>query len=146
MESSYPLLVELYNTGDFDLPISENDLNKIASLFSENENTNIELIEVVYVDEEKIVEINQEYLDRNYVTDIISFSYHGENESLEGTLYCCAPRIQEQAVELAEESKNEFARIFIHGLLHLAGYDDQSELEKLEMTDLENKYLSLSGY
>lgn len=104
------------------------------------------MLELVYVTEENIIKINREFLDRAYVTDIISFRYDEDktNAAIEGTLYCCAPRIQEQSEEFAESEEQEFKRIFIHGLLHLIGYEDGSKEQKKKMTSLENKYLKLA--
>ncbi len=101
------------------------------------------MVEVVYVDEEGIIEINKKYLQRDYVTDIISFNYDEDEgkKNIEGTLYCCAPRIYEQSTEIGEKPETEFFRILIHGLLHLVGYDDQSDEERANMRTKENFYL-----
>ena len=101
------------------------------------------MIEVVYVNEEGIIDINKEYLNRDYVTDIISFNYNEANQQdpIEGTLFCCAPRIFEQAAEINEKPESEFFRILIHGLLHLIGYDDLSDEERANMRAKENFYL-----
>lgn len=64
-------------------------------------------------------------------------------QKIEGSLYCCAPRIVEQAEEFGTPPAEEFRRIFIHGLLHLAGYEDGTPEEKETMTRRENFYLSL---
>ncbi|HBQ58395.1 MAG TPA: rRNA maturation RNase YbeY, partial [Balneolaceae bacterium] len=111
----------------------------------QHESAKFELVELVYVSEDEIVRINKEHLDRDYVTDIISFRYDddedsGDNTAIEGTLFCCAPRIKEQAEDFGETADREFKRILIHGLLHLIGYDDRSEAEKKRMTELENTY------
>ncbi|MFN1833821.1 rRNA maturation RNase YbeY [Balneola sp. MJW-20] len=146
MESHSPSVIELFNTSDQKIPVNQQDLNQAAGLLASQENVSFTLVEVVYVDEDEIININQEYLDRNYVTDIISFSYHEEGDDIEGTLYCCAPRIEEQARELDEDLKKEYMRIFFHGLLHLTGYGDQTEQDKEQMTELENNYLTQSGF
>ncbi len=101
---------------------------------------------MVYVDEEEINRLNKEHLDRDYVTDIITFRYDdSDNSAIEGTMFCCAPRIMEQADELGEPVEREFRRIYIHGLLHLAGYDDESNDQKKLMTAKENAYLKLTS-
>lgn len=143
MADIYPL--QIFNATKTDLPVQEIDYRKVFEFVAEHENASFELVELAYVDESEIVRINLEFLKRDYVTDIISFRYD-ENENkqeIEGTLYCCLPRIIEQAKEHDQTSRKECLRIFIHGLLHLIGYDDQSESEKAEMTRLENQYLSM---
>ena len=141
-------VLSVNNPSTFSLPIQKGALEVILQLIEVGEQVTFQLVELVYVDEEGIVEINQKYLEREYVTDIISFNYDDDDESsdsskkeIEGTLYCCAPRIAEQSNELKSDPQQEFYRIFIHGLLHLAGYDDSSPQEKETMTRLENHYL-----
>lgn len=137
--------IQLFNESETDLPVSLQQLEAAVSVLQKKEKCHFSLLEVVFVDEQKIVDINKEHLDRNYVTDIISFRYDEDssNQSIEGTLFCCAPRIYEQALELNEEPSNEFLRIVIHGLLHLAGYEDPSESKRSEMTEKEDYYLGL---
>jgi len=103
------------------------------------------MLEVVYVDEPEIVRVNKEHLDRDYITDIITFRYDDDpsHKQVEGTLYCCAPRIKEQAAEFESSEEREFRRIFIHGLLHLLDYDDQTDDQRQQMRQLENRFLDL---
>lgn len=142
-------VLSVNNPSQFDLPVHQDSLEKLLHLIQTGENVKFELVELVYVDEEGIVEINQKYLERDYVTDIISFNYNDDESSksskkgIEGTLYCCAPRIAEQSSELESDPEQEFYRIFVHGLLHLTGYEDSSPKEKETMTRLENHYLEL---
>lgn len=135
--------IQFFYQTELSLPINEEFLRTLADYLASEEQGSFNFIEVVYVGEEKIVEINKEHLDRNYVTDIITFRYDEseDNQDLEGTLFCCAPRIQEQAKEFGESPEKEFARIFIHGLLHLMGYEDQSAETKKQMTVKEDRYL-----
>ncbi len=147
-DKSSESVLSVHNPSQFDLPINVHDLEKIIGLIEDGEKVTYKLVELVYVDEEGIIEINKKYLERDYVTDIISFNYDEVDQGsvsskgpIEGTLYCCAPRIAEQSTEMDSGIEQEFYRIFIHGLLHLAGYDDSSPEEKDTMTRLENKYL-----
>jgi len=135
--------IEIFNQPGQPLPLSESDSQRIASAVMVHEKCAFRLVEIVYVDEKEIIRINKQYLDRDYVTDIISFRYDEstDNERIEVTLYCCAPRIREQSREFDEPVKREFFRILIHGLLHLVGYEDQPEEEKDKMRARENFYL-----
>lgn len=136
-------LVELINESELEIPISEQDIFRCVKIVSKGEETDFSLIEVVYVSEEKISEINSEHLGKTYITDIITFDYTDEDsDTVEGTLFCCAPRIKEQALEFSEPVEKEFKRIVIHGLLHLCGFtDDTDELKKV-MSEKEDFYLS----
>ncbi len=135
--------ITLINESGFSIPLNERDLGHIVKMVTESEKRELESLEVVYVDEEAIIELNKEYLNKDYVTDIITFHYHEDGRPLDGTLTCCAQRIAGQAEEFLTEPEEEFRRIIIHGLLHLMGYDDQTAPEKAAMTKLEDKYLNL---
>lgn len=134
---------ELYNTSGMELPIDKNEIDKVLQLIENQEKVKFSLAEIVFVSEQEIQKINREHLSRDYVTDVISFRYdEDDDQGIEGTLYCCAPRISEQSREYKTEEREEFLRVVIHGLLHLTGYNDETEEEKTEMTALENRYLS----
>lgn len=142
--ASGPVRVDLYNESGIALPFSEDCFDRLARHVEQEEQCRFDLLELVYLDEQAIIEVNREYLGRHYVTDIITFRYDNPeigNGAIEGTLYCCAPRISEQARECGETAEREFARVFVHGLLHLCGYDDQTEHQKSHMTGKEDAYL-----
>lgn len=139
--------IQLFNQTNLSLPFSESVYSSIAASIADEEEVQFSFVEVVYVDEDEIVRINQEHLDKSYVTDIITFRYDdpADREGIEGTMFCCAPRIIEQAKEFNASPDQEFLRIYIHGLLHLVGYNDKTDDQKKEMTAKENTYLSLAN-
>ena len=141
--SDHPL--QLFNTSGLDLPFEESEAAFLLDAICHHQSCQYSFVELVYVDEAEILRINKEFLERDYITDIISFRYDEDdsNTEVEGTLYCCAQRIQEQAKEYSDSIRQEFLRVIIHGLIHLIGYDDQTPEEKAEMTRLENHFLSL---
>jgi rRNA maturation RNase YbeY len=139
--------IHLFNETSSPGPVTIDTAREIVSKIEENEACQFQMVEIIFVEEDKIKAVNREYLQREYVTDIITFSYH-EGTSLqhvEGTLYCCAPRIFEQAETYEQTTEKEFKRIIIHGLLHLIGYDDQSEQGRTEMRRREDSYLRQLG-
>ncbi|MEX0662546.1 MAG: rRNA maturation RNase YbeY [Balneolaceae bacterium] len=135
--------LEIFNPSEFPLPFDENDIHSALNEIENNEKVMYQHVEIVFVDEPGIVDINKEHLKRDYITDIISFRYDEDtsNKRIEGTLYCCAPRISEQSKEFETPESTEFLRVMIHGLIHLIGYNDQTEDDKKRMTELENLYL-----
>lgn len=135
--------IRIFKQTEHPVPLSHTHCQAITESLMLHEQCSFSFVEVVYVDEKEIVRINKEHLERDYVTDIISFRYDESDDlhDIEGTLFCCAPRISEQARECNEPEEREFQRILIHGLLHLVGYDDQSDEEKKAMTAKENFYL-----
>jgi len=137
--------IQVFNQTASDLPLSSNIFDSAVTTLSNSENCSFQFVEVVYVDEEEIIRINKEHLEHNYVTDIITFRYDesSDNSAIEGTMFCCAPRIREQAAEFNESEEREFLRIYIHGLLHLAGYKDKTDEQKQQMRSKEDYYIDL---
>lgn len=132
------------NVSNSEIPVPKSQFESALQAVENLENVRFQEIELVYVDEEEIVRINREHLHKDYVTDIITFRYDDNSkQALEGTLFCCSPRIKEQSKELKTDESIEFLRIFAHGLLHLAGYDDQTTDQKNIMTQKENIILEL---
>lgn len=140
IDDSGKLVVE--NNSGIDLPVKNPTLLRLLEKVEAGENVTFRHIELIYVGEKEIVEVNRQHLDKDYVTDTISFRYDEEDDqAIEGTLFECAPRIEEQSREFNTSAEAEFYRVFVHGLLHLAGYEDDSEENKKTMTALENHYL-----
>ncbi len=137
-------VIQIYNPSGVNLPIRQEIIKQLLSTIEAGETVCYDMLELVYVDEDEIIRINQKYLDKDYITDIITFRYDPDvdRKNIEGTLYCCASRILEQAKEFDVSAEIEFYRVFIHGLLHLAGYRDEAKAEKNQMTERENYYLS----
>lgn len=135
--------LEVFNPSGFHLPFHVDDIYSVLSVIENMEDVSYQSVEIVFVDEPGIVDINKKHLQRDYITDIISFRYDEDpsNQHIEGTLYCCAPRISEQSREFETSESTEFLRVIIHGLIHLIGYDDQTDADKKRMTELENLYL-----
>lgn len=142
--------IEIFNESSTDIPLKHEEYRAIMDSIQDGENVTFGFIEIVYVNEDEIVKVNQDHLGRDYITDIITFTYSSEDDEfnaldgtdIDGTIYMCAPRIIEQSKELNVSVKQEFKRIFIHGLLHLCGYDDNTYELKKVMTSKENAYLS----
>ncbi len=75
-------------------------------------------ISIVLVGKAKIKSLNKKYRKKNKITDVLAFDY--------GEIFICLPQAKKQAKELKHSLKQEIAILLIHGLLHLAGYDDES--------------------
>lgn len=145
LDSSHDLpKLEIFNPSGVTLPFQRTIIPKLIYQIEKHEDVRFSNLEIVFTDEDGIIEINSKYLDKTYVTDTISFRYDEDesNKAIEGTIYCCAPRIEEQARELHIEPREEYLRIITHAMLHLTGFGDKTGEEKKKMTDLENLYLS----
>ncbi len=137
-------LFQIFNQSGVDVPFSGVQLQNIVKLLQEHEQRNFSCVEVVFVGDNEILEMNRKYLGHDHLTDIITFPYHEENSaSAEGTLFCCATQIKRQSTYYGTTYENEVLRVVIHGLLHLIGYDDRSYNQRGQMQSLENKYITL---
>lgn len=100
---------------------------------------------VIFVDDAFLKEMHGRYLSDPTVTDVITFNL-GEEE-VEGEIYISTERAAEQAKRYQTAPEEEIIRLIIHGLLHLKGYDDIAEQDRLEMKEEENrlteKYLKI---
>ena len=85
--------------------------------------------------------MNRDHLDHDYPTDVLSFPL-SEGEPVEGEVYVDLDMAAERAPEFSTDFSREAARYVIHGLLHLAGYDDGSDAGRQTMRSLENRYLA----
>jgi probable rRNA maturation factor len=99
-------------------------------------------INFIFVNEEEIVSINRQYLNHNYATDIITFNYNN-NLVINADVYICSEVVKINAVDFRTTSENEIHRVIIHGVLHLLGFNDSTDEEKVEMRKEENRALLL---
>ena len=98
-------------------------------------------IAVVLCSDEHILKINNEYLQHNYYTDIITFDY-SENGTISGDLIISIDTVKSNAVKFGAEFIDELHRVIIHGIMHLCGYKDKNEADAKTMRAKENYYLS----
>lgn len=137
-------VLELFNPSGSDIPYSATELRAALRTVEHGEQVRFALLEVVFLPPDEMVDLNRQHKNHDYLTDILTFPYHEvEDTELEATLYCSADRIREQAGEWKVPAKQEFRRVFIHGLLHLCGYDDQSENDRSAIREREDHYLNL---
>jgi len=97
-------------------------------------------INVIFVDDTKIVKLNKEFLRHNYPTDVISFPL-GNAKQIEGEIYISAETAKLQAKEYGVTLSNEVVRLAVHGTLHLIGYDDATPEQRIVMHDMENRFI-----
>ena len=99
-------------------------------------------ISVVFCSDAYILDVNLQYLQHNYYTDIITFDYC-ECDVLSGDLIISVDSVRENASFYEVEFPDELNRVIVHGLLHRIGYDDHTEEDIAVMRAKENYYLSL---
>ncbi|WP_294212576.1 rRNA maturation RNase YbeY [uncultured Chryseobacterium sp.] len=97
-------------------------------------------INYIFCDDEYLLKINQDYLQHDYYTDIITFDYV-KGKTINGEIFVSLQRISDNASTLSKEYEEELRRVLAHGILHLSGYKDKTEEEEKLMRSKEDFYL-----
>ncbi len=108
-----------------------------------SEGYEVSQLNYIFCSDEYLLEINKQYLDHDYFTDIITFDNSEEDKQLEGDIYISVDRVRDNADTFHTDFDSEMRRVLIHGLLHLVGYEDSSEALKTAMRAKEDEYLRL---
>ncbi len=138
---------------DLDLDISWQAILEETSVLADGEQLLKREISLSFVSEKEIQELNKGFLGKDKVTDVLSFPMSLdmplEEDLLEeiplGDIIICVQRAIDQAKEYGHSQKREFAFLFVHGLLHLLGYDHIEEKDADEMFGLQDKVLDKLG-
>lgn len=96
----------------------------------------------LFVDDEKILEVNREYLGHDYYTDVITFDYD-EDETVSGDIVISLDTVRSNAQLFGKTYEEELYRVIIHGILHLCGINDKGPGEREIMEAAENKALAM---
>ena len=97
-------------------------------------------ITVVFCSDDYLLDVNKQYLNHDYFTDIITFDY-SEGLVMSGDLFISYDRVLDNANTFNVEVLTELSRVIFHGVLHLCGYKDKSDMDVILMRDKENFYL-----
>ena len=98
-------------------------------------------ITFVFENDEQVYKVNVEYLQHDWYTDVISFDYN-EGRHINGDIIISVDRVKENAAKFYTDPGDELRRVMIHGVLHLLGYEDDTEEKKEKMRRKEDKYLA----
>lgn len=99
-------------------------------------------IAYIFCSDDKILEVNQQYLQHDYYTDIITFDYC-EGNRISGDLFISLDTVRTNAEQFEQPYDRELHRVIIHGILHLCGINDKGPGEREIMEAAENKALAL---
>lgn len=148
--------LEITNQQDL-LPVDETELEKIVHRLLNDEQVAAAEISLVLVDNPTLRELNIQYLNHDYDTDVLSFlleeeqletpagNRRGAGKRIEGELIISTEMALERAPEYEWPAENEFILYVIHGILHLLGYDDLTAPERMLMRERERDVLLLCG-
>ena len=111
-------------------------IKKIANSY----NKKVGNVGYLFCNDEKILEINRQYLDHDFYTDIISFDY-SEGDIISGDIFISLDTVRSNSQKYNTDYKEELHRVIIHGVLHLCGLDDKMEEDANHMREAENSAL-----
>ena len=121
------------------------DLSKIANWIEQVAKSHDRIVgplTYIFCDDEKIIEVNRQFLQHDYYTDIITFDY-SRGKRISGDMFISLDTVASNAEMLGVSYESELHRVIIHGVLHLCGIDDKGEGEREIMESFENKALDM---
>ena len=137
-------MIDIEVTNDYNSNLSY-DRKSIKYLFEQvfnKENIHSAKLSLILSDRKYLNELKKEYFGLDYFTDVIAFNLNEKNEDINGEIYVSIDDVILNSKQFNESINQEFKRIIIHGLLHVIGYNDDTDKNKNNMTKLENKYMS----
>jgi rRNA maturation RNase YbeY len=125
-------------------PLLQNKLlvkSAIARIFAE-EKVAFRSLSFIFCTDEFLLKLNQEYLNHDTLTDILTFNLEASSLPIVGEIYISVERVEENSVNLGVPLIQELYRVMIHGVLHLCGYKDHTPAQKALMRKKEDYYLT----
>jgi len=113
---------------------------KLITELIKDEGKELGKIVVIFTTNTNLLEINREYLNHHYYTDVITFSDSKRNK-LSGDIYVSLEQVEHNSKKYKTILEDEVTRVIIHGVLHLIGYEDVTETQKKAMREKEDSYL-----
>jgi len=113
-------------------------IHKLVGLLKKDLEFSVESLYMNFITAEEIHNINKEYLNQDSSTDIITFNYSGSHFEIDGEIFISTDDTKINARKYNVSLSNEFTRLIIHGILHLKGYDDINNNDRVKMKRIEN--------
>ena len=132
-----------YNCENVKMPaIRRRDTSAWIKRVAESYGKRVGEVGYLFCDDEKILEVNKEFLQHDYYTDIITFDYC-EDDVLNGDIVISLDTVRSNAEKLGKDYDEELHRVIIHGILHLCGLNDKGPGEREQMEAAENQALAM---
>jgi len=96
----------------------------------------------IFCSDEYLLQVNKDYLQHDYYTDIITFDQSEEDDKIEGDIFISVDRVADNAKQQGVSTDQEMRRVLAHGLLHLCGYGDKTDEEVVTMRAKEDEWIS----
>lgn len=121
--------------------ISKKGIKETIHIVIGNEGKRIGIVNIIFTDNKKILEINKRFLNHHYYTDVIAFNC-SRKDIISGDIFISTEQVEINAKKFNSTSYNEIVRVIIHGVLHLIGYNDKEVKDLSIMRSKEDMYLS----
>jgi probable rRNA maturation factor len=129
--------------------LTEKEINKVVVLASHQEKKIKGVVEINVISDKEMTRLNYQFRGKKYPTDVLSFAWQEDQfipTQYLGQIYICQNQIIRQAKEWEVTPRQEFARMLVHGLLHLVGYDHMEPQEAKKMFSLQENILKKAHY
>jgi probable rRNA maturation factor len=120
--------------------VSKKELKQAVKDLVFNEGKSLKDLSLVFTDDEYLLEVNKQYLNHDYFTDVITFDY-SELPSVSGDVMISLDRVKDNAHSMELSYELEFYRVVFHGVLHLCGYKDKKKDDVSLMREKEDFYI-----
>ena len=121
--------------------VSKKDLKEAVKNLAIQEGKVLKDLSLVFTDDEYLLEVNKQYLNHDYFTDVITFDYSSFPE-VSGDVMISLDRVKDNAQSLNQSYELEFYRVVFHGVLHLCGYKDKTDADIQVMRAKEDFYIN----
>lgn len=120
--------------------VSKKDLKQAVKSLVLNEGKSLKDLSLVFTDDDYLLEVNKQYLNHDYFTDVITFDYSNFPD-VSGDVMISLDRVKDNALSMNLAFEQEFYRVVFHGVLHLCGYKDKSKDDVVIMREKEDFYI-----
>jgi len=128
---------------DIDFPeIDKRQIKKWVNKVIEHHSKHVGEITYIFTSDRNILKVNQDFLQHDYYTDVITFDYCEEN-NVSGDIYISLDTVKSNSQKFDQEYSRELLRVIIHGILHLIGFMDKSDEDAKEMRQQEELALGI---
>ena len=138
-------MVDINYEGVYDLDLSVSKIDSWIKNVCKIELKEAGVLTLIFCSDDYLLEINQQHLNHDYFTDIVTFDYSVGDE-ISGDLFISIERVAENAALFGVSFLHELHRVIIHGVLHLCGYGDKLEEDVIIIRTKEDFALNMIGF
>lgn len=122
--------------------VSKKELKRFVKELVAHEGKQLKELSLVFTDDEYLLEVNKQYLNHDYFTDVITFDY-SDFPNVSGDVMISLDRVKDNAQSMNLDFKTELYRVVFHGALHLCGYKDKKKEDAATMRSKEDFYIQM---